>query len=172
MQEELAYQAGHDALTGLANRALLVEHTQHALAGPGGHRVALALIDLDDFKAINDRLGHAVGDALLVAIAGRLRNCVRPHDLVARLGGDEFAVLLRDVSPDEIDAVLDRISAALSGIVNALGHDLLVHASIGLASKASPAANCSWSTPSPNATAPSSRSAPGYCAKPAARWST
>ncbi|WP_051713027.1 putative bifunctional diguanylate cyclase/phosphodiesterase [Spirillospora albida] len=133
VQEELAHQAGHDALTELANRALLVEHTQHALAGPGGHRVALALIDLDDFKTINDRLGHAVGDALLIAIAGRLRNCVRPGDMVARLGGDEFAILLHDLSTDQIHTILDRISTALTGIVNAHGHDLLVHASIGLA---------------------------------------
>ncbi|WP_051713031.1 EAL domain-containing protein [Spirillospora albida] len=133
VQEELVHQAGHDALTHLANRALLVERIESALAGTGGDGIAVALIDLDDFKAINDRLGHAVGDALLVAIAGRLRNCVRPGDTVARLGGDEFAVLLWDVSADEIDGVLDRISCALSGIVNALGHDLLVHASIGLA---------------------------------------
>ncbi|WP_051713029.1 putative bifunctional diguanylate cyclase/phosphodiesterase [Spirillospora albida] len=132
VQEELAHQAGHDALTQLANRALLVERAEAAVVDSRGRGVALAMIDLDDFKAINDRLGHTVGDALLVAIAGRLRNCVRPGDTVARLGGDEFAVLLRDIGSDEIDGVLDRISTALSGIVNALGHDLLVHASIGL----------------------------------------
>ncbi|WP_051713051.1 diguanylate cyclase domain-containing protein, partial [Spirillospora albida] len=178
VQDALAHQAGHDALTDLPNRVLLVERTDAAVASTGGRGVALAMIDMDDFKAINDRLGHAVGDALLVAVAGRLLNCVRPGDTIARLGGDEFAVLLQDIADSEIDAVLDRISAALSGIVNALGHDLLVHASIGLARHGRPRRRTRPPRRRPPArlhprrTVPGLRSAPGYCAKPAARWST
>ncbi|MFC4062190.1 putative bifunctional diguanylate cyclase/phosphodiesterase [Planomonospora corallina] len=130
-QERLTHQASHDALTGLANRTLFAERTAQALAD-GGDAVALALIDLDDFKSVNDRLGHAVGDALLTATAERLRACVRPGDTVARLGGDEFALLLTGISADEADGLAGRVVAALGTPVDAAGHHLLVRASVGL----------------------------------------
>jgi diguanylate cyclase (GGDEF)-like protein len=130
-QDELTHRATHDALTDLANRALFEQATQGAL--DDGGPLSLALIDLDDFKAINDRLGHQVGDALLVVVARRLRECVRADDVVARLGGDEFGLLLPGLGGDEAADVLARIRESLVRPVHALGHDLLVRASIGLA---------------------------------------
>jgi len=106
----------HDALTGLPNRTLLADRLDLALAGTArtGARVLVAFCDLDDFKAVNDTGGHAVGDHVLVTIAGRLRDAVRPADTVARVGGDEFVVLCPDV-PDEASAgeIADRLLAAL-----------------------------------------------------------
>ncbi|MFC4062922.1 putative bifunctional diguanylate cyclase/phosphodiesterase [Planomonospora corallina] len=131
-QDQLEYQATHDTLTRLANRDLFARRAESALAEAGGAGVALALIDLDDFKAINDRLGHAVGDALLTAVAERLRACVRPGDMVARLGGDEFAVLLRGVCAAKAEETAEQIILTLGTPVPADGHDLLVQASIGL----------------------------------------
>jgi diguanylate cyclase (GGDEF)-like protein/PAS domain S-box-containing protein len=132
-QDQLAYQASHDELTGLANRALFTSRTERAVATTEPGTVAVALVDLDDFKTINDRLGHAVGDALLVAVGARLRACIRPDDMVARLGGDEFAILLTDLRPGESAHVAERVIAALGVSVNAGNHDLLIQASIGLA---------------------------------------
>ena len=136
-QAQLTHRATHDDLTDLANRALFEQETRDALAAaeaaPDGRTLSLALIDLDDFKAINDRLGHAVGDALLVVVAQRLRDCVRQDDVVARLGGDEFGLLLHGLRSGEATDVLARITDALSRPVAALGYDLLVSASIGLA---------------------------------------
>jgi diguanylate cyclase (GGDEF)-like protein len=133
-QDELTHRANHDSLTDLANRALFEQASQDALAATGdGATLSLALIDLDDFKAINDRLGHPVGDALLVVVAQRLRECVRGDDVVARLGGDEFGLLLPGLSRAGATDVLERIREALNRPVSALGHDLLVRASIGLA---------------------------------------
>jgi diguanylate cyclase (GGDEF)-like protein len=131
-QLELAHRASHDDLTDLANRALFEQEARAALAGTTG-TLSVAMIDLDDFKAINDRLGHAVGDALLVVVAERLREAVRGDDVVARFGGDEFGLLLRGLRADEATEVLDRIAEALTRPVHALGYDLLVKASIGLA---------------------------------------
>ena len=131
-QDQLTHRATHDALTGLANRALFEQETRAALAA-GGQSLSLALIDLDDFKVINDRLGHVVGDALLVVVAERLRDCVRRDDVVARLGGDEFGMLLRGLAAGEADDVVARITDALHRPIQALGHDLLVGASVGLA---------------------------------------
>jgi diguanylate cyclase len=131
---DLRYQASHDALTRLANRQLFGERVQAALAAahpdPGP---AVLLVDLDDFKTVNDTLGHAVGDGLLVAVAERLRHCVRPGDTVARLGGDEFAVLLEGARTDAVVEVAERILASLGRPVLAHGHKLLIQASIGVA---------------------------------------
>ncbi|MEV6636152.1 EAL domain-containing protein [Actinoplanes sp. NPDC051470] len=132
-QAQLKHRASHDDLTDLANRTLFEQRTREALGRSGRRAMSLALIDLDDFKAINDRLGHAVGDALLVVVAARLRECVRGDDLVARLGGDEFGLLLDGLRGDKATEVLDRITEALRRPVHALGYDLLVSASVGLA---------------------------------------
>jgi diguanylate cyclase (GGDEF)-like protein/PAS domain S-box-containing protein len=132
-QDQLAYQASHDELTGLANRALFTSRTEQAVATAEPGTVAVALVDLDDFKTINDRLGHAVGDALLVAVSAQLRACMRPDDTVARLGGDEFGILLTDLRTGESGHIAERIIDALGASLNAGNHDLLIQASIGLA---------------------------------------
>ncbi|BEL02647.1 bifunctional diguanylate cyclase/phosphodiesterase [Actinoplanes sichuanensis] len=129
----LDHGATHDTLTGLPNRALFTERLDAALAADDRDTpVSVALIDLDDFKTVNDTLGHGVGDALLVAVADRLNGAVRAGDTVARLGGDEFVVVLEDIDEDAAEAAGHRIIAALAEPVVAEGHELLVRASIGL----------------------------------------
>jgi diguanylate cyclase (GGDEF)-like protein/PAS domain S-box-containing protein len=131
-QDQLAYQASHDELTGLVNRTVFTSRTERALSTAEPGTVAVALVDLDDFKTVNDRLGHAVGDALLVDVSARLRACLRPNDTIARLGGDEFAVLLTDLRPGESGLIADRLIGALSVPVRAADHELLIQASVGL----------------------------------------
>ena len=97
LQQQLRHQAYHDSLTDLPNRALFIDSVRDAL-DEAPDELAVLFIDVDDFKTVNDTLGHAVGDELLVAVADRLRTCVRPQDEIARLGGDEFAVRLRDAA--------------------------------------------------------------------------
>ncbi|WP_250006969.1 bifunctional diguanylate cyclase/phosphodiesterase [Actinoplanes sp. M2I2] len=130
-QDELTHRATHDVLTGLANRYLFEESAQKLLAA--GAPLCVALVDLDDFKAINDRLGHAVGDAFLVAIAERLRGSLREGDLAARLGGDEFGLLLPGLTSAEALALLSRLDETMSRPLPAGGHELLARASIGVA---------------------------------------
>ncbi len=113
----LTHRATHDPLTGLANRAALTERLNTAFR-PGSERrtrhEGLLIIDVDDFKDVNDSLGHEGGDALLVHLAKRLQGCVRAHDLVARLGGDEFAVVVMDDGGSSVtDVIAERIHAAL-----------------------------------------------------------
>ena len=133
-EQQLEFQAFHDSLTGLANRVLFRDRIAHALAR-GRHAnapIAVMFLDLDDFKTVNDRLGHEAGDQLLVAVAKRLEECVRPGDTVARLGGDEFAVLLEEIRHDaEAEAVATRIMDALKAPVDLAG-GLNVTASIGI----------------------------------------
>jgi diguanylate cyclase (GGDEF)-like protein len=132
-EDRLRHQAGHDSLTQLANRAVFADELDTALIDHPPPTVAVLLIDLDDFKSVNDTLGHAVGDQLLLGVAGRLRHCVRRGDMVARLGGDEFGVLLRGVEPASADAMAERVLASLAPPVLADDHQLLVRASIGVA---------------------------------------
>jgi diguanylate cyclase (GGDEF)-like protein len=116
MVGELEHQAFHDGLTNLPNRALFRERVGHALRrrSQAGTPLALLFIDLDDFKTVNDQLGHAAGDDLLVAVASRLKTCVRDEDTVARLGGDEFAILLEQASSHEVAVrVAGRILEAM-----------------------------------------------------------
>jgi len=131
--ERLEHQALHDNLTGLANRALLAERLD-GLRQPPAAGSALFFLDLDRFKTVNDRFGHAAGDQLLMEVAERLRNVVRPTDTVARLGGDEFVVLACDV-PDEATAVCiaERTCAAVSAPLVIQGHQLVIGCSIGIA---------------------------------------
>jgi diguanylate cyclase (GGDEF)-like protein len=136
LERELEHQAFHDHLTGLANQSLFRDRVEHALARLRRRRARLAVlfIDLDNFKTVNDSLGHSVGDELLVAVTGRLSGCVRPGDTAARLGGDEFAVLLEDTD-DEHDAVdvAERVIARLRPPFTIAGIDIAATASVGVA---------------------------------------
>jgi diguanylate cyclase (GGDEF)-like protein len=130
-----AHRAMHDALTDLPNRLLLRERVQRALERPGnGNSVSLMIVDLDDFKAVNDTLGHAYGDRLLLAVGRRMGDALRPGDLLARLGGDEFAVLAEaPTSLDEARALAEGVVAALEDPFDLDGILLDVRASVGLA---------------------------------------
>src|SRR3954447_7161837 len=108
LQEQLEHQAFHDPLTGLANRVLFVDRLEHALSFRDS-RVAVLFLDLDDFKVVNDRYGHAHGDELLCQVAQRVRFCLRPADTPARMGGDEFAILLEDADDRSLIEVAERI---------------------------------------------------------------
>jgi diguanylate cyclase (GGDEF)-like protein/PAS domain S-box-containing protein len=132
-QQRLSHQASHDALTDLANRSLFGERVSEALAAGPPERLRVLLIDLNEFKTVNDTLGHAVGDALLVAAADRLRGAVRRGDIVARLGGDEFAILLEHADDAAAQTVITRIAAAFEEPVDVDGHRLRLAASIGVA---------------------------------------
>ncbi|HEU4657126.1 MAG TPA: EAL domain-containing protein [Capillimicrobium sp.] len=137
-EAELTWQAHHDPLTGLPNRTLFVEHLRGTLdrrrADPDaeGH-VAVLFVDLDDFKVVNDSLGHHAGDRLLEAVAERLRRVLRPEDVIARFGGDEFTVLLANVADERAAVrVADRLAAALRSPILLDGEPRYVTASVGL----------------------------------------
>jgi diguanylate cyclase (GGDEF)-like protein len=135
MAEELKRLALHDDLTGLANRKLLRERMQQAIARcrRNGYSLAVILIDVDDFKLVNDSLGHSLGDGLLRILAERLRAAVRDVDTVARIGGDEFVLLAETRGPDELAPMLERLIAALREPVRLDDEDILPAASIGVA---------------------------------------
>ncbi|HYH51345.1 MAG TPA: EAL domain-containing protein [Acidimicrobiia bacterium] len=136
LERELAHQAFHDSLTGLANQVLFADRVAHALTRASRRHTALAVlfVDLDDFKTVNDSLGHPAGDALLIAVAQRLRDCLRATDTAARLGGDEFALLIEDLhSKDEVTRLADRVIAALNKPFVIAGRELVVGASVGIA---------------------------------------
>ena len=135
LEERLVMQAFHDDLTGLANRALFKDRVAHALTrrSDGRRSVALLYLDLDRFKLINDSLGHAVGDDLLIAIGNRLRMILRPEDTVARLGGDEFAILVDDVrDTKEVVALAERVVAAFDRSFHLVEEAITVRSSIGV----------------------------------------
>ncbi len=129
----LAFQAGHDPLTGLPNRTLLLERLKHALATTVGTPVALLLVDLDRFKDVNDTLGHHAGDLLLQQVGGRLRAAVRGDDVVARLGGDEYALLLPNADETAARQLADRLVEALEAPFQVVDQTLEIGASIGVA---------------------------------------
>jgi diguanylate cyclase (GGDEF)-like protein/PAS domain S-box-containing protein len=135
LEVELRHRALHDPLTSLANRDLFIERIVQSLGPhPDPETVAVVFIDLDDFKTVNDGLGHMIGDRLLVETARRLRGCVRSTDTAARLGGDEFAVLVTDLTaPREMEVLAQRILVALGDPVIIEGHDVRVRATIGIA---------------------------------------
>ena len=136
LEDQLRHQALHDPLTGLPNRVLLVDRLSHALVrrtSEGG--VAVLFVDLDDFKAINDTLGHAAGDALLRLVADRLSRVLRAGDTAARLGGDEFAFLLEGAGPRHAEEVAERLLAALAESFDLQGRRATLTASIGIATR-------------------------------------
>jgi len=134
LEDEVAHQAFHDSLTGLANRALFKDRVEHALTRRGNPLPAVLFVDLDGFKAINESVGHAAGDDLLVIVSERLRECVRPEDTVARLGGDEFAVLLDDVAdPRDVSNVARRIIRSMQDPFAVGDKEVFVTASVGVA---------------------------------------
>ncbi|HLO61405.1 MAG TPA: diguanylate cyclase, partial [Azonexus sp.] len=134
-QSVLQHQATHDPLTGLPNRNLLQDRLEQAvqLAQRQGNKVALAFVDLDNFKVINDSLGHAAGDELLIEIARRLRQALRGIDTVARYGGDEFVLIIGEqASPEDTRHLLDRVLATVQAPLTLEGHDLRINCSIGV----------------------------------------
>jgi diguanylate cyclase (GGDEF)-like protein/PAS domain S-box-containing protein len=134
LEAQLVHQAFHDGLTGLANRTLFTERVKNALARSGPGDLAVLFIDLDDFKHVNDSLGHAAGDQLLVAAARRLQGCLRPTDTACRLGGDEFAVLLEKVTDAEAaGAVAGRVLDTLHQPFGLNGRMIPIKASLGVA---------------------------------------
>lgn len=135
-EEQITHQAFHDSLTRLPNRSLFAERLQRALARSrrrGDYQYAVLMIDLDKFKAVNDSLGHAAGDMLLVEIAARLKSCMRSVDTVARLGGDEFAVILEEFKAKrEVLAVVERIHETLRRPCTICDNEVFPGASIGI----------------------------------------
>ena len=134
-EQQLRHRAFHDELTGLANRALFYDRTEHALSrgARGDAEVAVLFVDLDDFKPVNDRLGHAAGDQLLQLVAKRLVACVRSADTVARLGGDEFGILLEGADVGHAVEAAERVLAALETRFDLPSEALRVSASVGVA---------------------------------------
>ena len=133
LEDELRHQAFHDSLTGLANRALFADRLDHALQRRTTADVGIIFFDVDDFKLINDGLGHAAGDGLLIEVARRLGELVRAGDTAARLGGDEFAVLLEHTTLDEATRVADRIIASFLPSFEIASHRITARVSIGIA---------------------------------------
>ncbi len=136
-EDRLQHEAFHDSLTGLSNRALLLDRLDRTLARAkrrGDYRFAVLFVDLDGFKFVNDSLGHQTGDQLLIAVACRLKGCVRGGDTVARLGGDEFIIHMDDVeSSEDVLNLASRILMELESPFVLNGHDLVISASIGIA---------------------------------------
>ena len=136
LERQLSHRAFHDELTGLANRALFLDRMDHALrvARPENDPLVVLFVDLDDFKSVNDALGHGVGDQLLRSIADRIRQVTSTGDTPARLGGDEFAILLEDSGGvDRAIDVGERLLGLLREPVSLAGYELAVLASVGVA---------------------------------------
>jgi diguanylate cyclase (GGDEF)-like protein/PAS domain S-box-containing protein len=130
-EAKLAHQANHDPLTGLPNRTLLAQYVAERFT-PGARGLACLFLDLDNFKVVNDSLGHAAGDELLIEVANRLRATVRPRDLVARFGGDEFVVVCENVDESDAVALAERVSVALAEPMRLGGVDIRPYASVGV----------------------------------------
>ncbi|MDZ8223868.1 MULTISPECIES: EAL domain-containing protein [unclassified Nostoc] len=136
-EAQLIYDAFHDILTGLPNRALFMERLERALMlskRRANYTFAVLFLDLDRFKVVNDSLGHTIGDQLLTALARRLESCLRAGDTVARLGGDEFTILLEDLNNiNDVTGVVERIHEALTSAFQLSGYEVFTTVSIGIA---------------------------------------
>ena len=132
-EAKLSHQALHDPLTGLANRTLLTERIRDFLSHRGRHARPshLFYLDLDGFKAVNDRFGHAAGDAVFIQLAQRITALLRAGDTAARLGGDEFAVLCEDLEPHHAVAIMERLHAAAAQPFLIDGIEIMLSASVG-----------------------------------------
>jgi diguanylate cyclase (GGDEF)-like protein len=137
LEHQLTHTTLHDQLTGLPNRHLFMEHLERAMAHAQqrkNHHVAVLFIDLDRFRVINASLGHDMGDWLLMEIAQRLQECLKPEDVLARFGGDEFMILLNDISQlSEATRLASTINEALAGPFSLDGYEIVTSASIGIA---------------------------------------
>ncbi|MCC6830767.1 MAG: EAL domain-containing protein [Thermoleophilia bacterium] len=134
VEAQLEHQAAHDELTGLPNRTRFQDRLATALATPGPSRVAVLFCDLDEFKSVNDELGHAAGDQLLTVVAQRFRAALRPADMLARFGGDEFVVVCTGIgAADDTEVVATRLQAALADPIAIGTSEAFVTVSIGIA---------------------------------------
>ncbi|MGI8640595.1 MAG: putative bifunctional diguanylate cyclase/phosphodiesterase [Pyrinomonadaceae bacterium] len=135
-EDQLQYEAKHDALTNLPNRAFFMSRLEQALNKANAnfdYQVSVLFIDLDRFKLVNDSLGHLIGDQLLIGIAGRLRECLRPDDIVARLGGDEFTILVEgEYEPNEVVRIAERLQEKFAMPFDLSGNEIYSSASIGI----------------------------------------
>lgn len=138
MEERLIYNASHDALTGLPNRELFLARMRQAITARqqhGGKTLAVLFLDVDRFKIVNDSLGHAVGDELLAAVAGRLKECLPPASIAARFGGDEFTIMLENIEDLAAAAhTAEQIQSSLASPLDLNGHHIVITVSIGIAS--------------------------------------
>ena len=134
-QTELEYRALHDSLTSLPNRTLLLNRIEHdiSISKREGHNLSLLILDLDDFKDVNDTLGHLAGDNLLIQVGIKINKMLRDVDTVARIGGDEFSILLPHTSEEHAVSTSNRIISSLKESINVEGVDISVSASIGIA---------------------------------------
>ncbi|HET6793948.1 MAG TPA: EAL domain-containing protein, partial [Acidimicrobiales bacterium] len=134
LEKKLSFQAYHDPLTRLGNRALFRTRLEESIGrqGGGSRRMAVMFVDLDDFKTVNDSLGHDAGDQLLTIVGERITGCVRPMDLAARLGGDEFGIFLEDVDRADAARVARRILSAVRSPIVIEGRELFVQTSVGI----------------------------------------
>ena len=171
-EEKLRYYALHDTLTDLPNRVQFMDHLRQATERAKDNeyaKFAVLFLDLDRFKVINDSLGHAVGDKLLIAIAEKLTSCVRPGDVVARLGGDEFTILLnRSGDIAEVVKVAERLQARISEPFKIDNYEVFTSASIGIIVSGSVRRlpEISYATQTPQCTGQRNQ------ARPATRYST
>jgi diguanylate cyclase (GGDEF)-like protein len=131
LEHRLAYLAGHDHLTGLANRTAAVDHARQAVSNDGP--VALLFVDLDGFKQVNDELGHATGDEVLVQVASRLERIVRTGDTLARLGGDEFVLVCAHCDADQAARIAERVEACFTSPFQAGTSAIRISAAVGVA---------------------------------------
>ena len=131
--ERISYLAHHDSLTGLPNRVAFTDALTRACARVGTESLALFCLDLDGFKGVNDTVGHAVGDTLLIAVADRLRRCIREGDVAARLGGDEFAIIMANATADDAAQMASRFVERLSQFYGLDGQSVEIGVSVGVA---------------------------------------